>query len=241
MEELGLTKGEIRVYLSLLSLGQTTTGPIITESKISSSKVYEILEKLMQKGLASFIIKNKTKYFQATSPSKLMDYLLTQEKKIGVQKQELNQHLPQLLAKYREHKIPQNAEIFLGGPAMKAMLLEIVADGKKGEEYLFFGGTGRFWADVLKKVYIPFAKVRQQKSLKVRGIGLEKYRSLMKPTPYTELRYISFPAPANVAIFKDKTAIISWTESPVGVLITSQGIANQFREFFESVWKVAKE
>ena len=57
LEELGLTKGEIKVYLTLLKLGETTTGKIVEEAGISSGKIYEILEKLIRKGLASFIIK----------------------------------------------------------------------------------------------------------------------------------------------------------------------------------------
>ena len=49
LEEIGLTKSEIKVYLALLELGSSTTGPIVDKSKASSSKIYEILDKLMQK------------------------------------------------------------------------------------------------------------------------------------------------------------------------------------------------
>ncbi|MFH1455442.1 MAG: helix-turn-helix domain-containing protein, partial [archaeon] len=65
LEEIGLTKGEVKVYLTLLKLGSTTTGKIIDEAQISSGKIYEILDKLIKKGLASYIIKDKTKYFSA--------------------------------------------------------------------------------------------------------------------------------------------------------------------------------
>ena len=39
LEEIGLTKGEIRVYLTLLKLGETTTGKIIDNAEISSGKI----------------------------------------------------------------------------------------------------------------------------------------------------------------------------------------------------------
>ena len=60
LEDIGLTKGEIKVYLTLLKLRETTTGKIIEEAQISSGKIYEILDKLIKKGLVSYIIKDKT-------------------------------------------------------------------------------------------------------------------------------------------------------------------------------------
>ena len=64
LESAGFTNGEVRVYLSLLELGETTTGDIIKKSKITGSKVYEILDKLIEKGLVSYIIKEKTKHYR---------------------------------------------------------------------------------------------------------------------------------------------------------------------------------
>ena len=61
LKDAGLTDGEAKVYLALLELGSSTTGPIIHKSKIAKSIVYQILEKLMQKGLVSYVTKEKTK------------------------------------------------------------------------------------------------------------------------------------------------------------------------------------
>jgi len=61
LEGIGLTKGEVKVYLTLLKTGETTTGKIIDNSGLSSGKIYEILEKLIKKGLVAYIIKEKTK------------------------------------------------------------------------------------------------------------------------------------------------------------------------------------
>ena len=73
LEEIGLTRGEIKVYLTLLKIGETTTGKIISEAKISSGKIYEILDKLIQKGLVSYTIKEKTRYFNAASPNRIKE------------------------------------------------------------------------------------------------------------------------------------------------------------------------
>ena len=76
LTEIGLTKSEIKVYLAMLKLGQTTSGKIVDEAKITRSKIYDILERLKNKGLVSFITKDSTKYFSATNPNNLLNYLM---------------------------------------------------------------------------------------------------------------------------------------------------------------------
>ncbi|MBI4146884.1 hypothetical protein HY489_06125 [Candidatus Woesearchaeota archaeon] len=241
LEELGLTKGEIRVYLSLLSLGQTTSGPLIAESKISSSKVYEILNKLMEKGLVSHTIKNKTKYFQPTSPAKLKDYLAKRENTIAQQKKELEEQLPKLLARYAEIKATQSAEIFTGLPAIKTMLWELIAEASPGEQYYFFGGVGARYEEIAQKIFIPYDKYRYERKLNVHGIVHVKHKEFLKKIARATLRFVNYPIPSNIAIFRDKLVIQSYTENPMAILITSQEITSQFKEFFESVWQTAEK
>ena len=45
--KLGLNKSEVKVYLTLLELGSSTTGTIMVKAKISYSKIYGILERLI--------------------------------------------------------------------------------------------------------------------------------------------------------------------------------------------------
>ena len=48
LREIGLTEGEIRVYLALLELGDSATGAI-TKKQGFGSKVYEVLDRLKTK------------------------------------------------------------------------------------------------------------------------------------------------------------------------------------------------
>ena len=65
LEEIGFSKGEVKVYFSLLELGETTIGPLSKKADVTAAKVYPILEKLAKKGLSTHVIKSGTKYFQA--------------------------------------------------------------------------------------------------------------------------------------------------------------------------------
>ena len=61
LEEIGLTKTEIKIYITLLAQGQCTTTVIVREAGIHASKVYEYLDKLIAKGLVSYVIKSNKK------------------------------------------------------------------------------------------------------------------------------------------------------------------------------------
>ena len=57
LEDLGLTKSEIKVYLSLLSLGPSSAGAILQKAKIQNSVLHFSLNNLIEKGLVSYIKK----------------------------------------------------------------------------------------------------------------------------------------------------------------------------------------
>ena len=88
LTEIGLTKGQAKVYLALISLGQSSTGQIVKEAKVARSKVYEMLDKLIEKGLVNYVIKENTKYFDASNPSQISKYL--KEKKLELIKKRKN-------------------------------------------------------------------------------------------------------------------------------------------------------
>ncbi|MGN6622795.1 MAG: helix-turn-helix domain-containing protein [Candidatus Nitrosocosmicus sp.] len=65
--ELGLTNGEAKVYFSLLKLGSSKVGSIVKDCRVSYSKVYDVLERLILKGLVSYVLIGNIKHFNAES------------------------------------------------------------------------------------------------------------------------------------------------------------------------------
>ena len=98
LEELGFTHGESLIYLALLRIGESKVGPIIKESKISRSKVYDILERLINKGIASKIKKNNILFYQALSPKMLLNYIKEKENKLRQEEELLRKTIPELVS-----------------------------------------------------------------------------------------------------------------------------------------------
>ena len=83
LRELGFSEREIKIYLALLSLGQTTVGPIAAKTRMQHSKVYQTLEKLIDKGLVSFVIKSKTRHFEAQDPKHILGFIKEKERRFA--------------------------------------------------------------------------------------------------------------------------------------------------------------
>jgi len=230
---LGLTDGEAKVYLALAKLGSSTVGPIVKEAKIAYSNIYEVLNRLLEKGLISFILKEKTKYFQVTNFSRLYEYLDKKEQKIEKEKLLLKKLIPDL-EKFKKLQEKQEAEVFIGFNGARTAY-ERLMEGKNNEEYLFFyiaepnyEEIDKFWM----RIYNKF------KNLKVKGIANIDYKKskFIKKTTF-KMKYVDFPIPGNIDIHEDKVLFTSFKDKPLATLITSKDIADKFKEYFYSIWK----
>jgi len=75
--QLGLTSGEARIYLSLLKLGSSKVGSIVKDSRVSYSKVCDVLERLITKGLVSYVTFDIiSKYWQVIIVIKIVRSIL---------------------------------------------------------------------------------------------------------------------------------------------------------------------
>ena len=134
--KIGLTEGEIKVYLALLRLGETTVGSIGRESKVSKSKMYDILDKLIEKGFAGYIVKNGTKHFAANDPKMIMEFINKKAEEIEKTKQEAEKILPKLALQRSTIGKKKIAEVYEGFHGLKAIREELILTLKKGDEFL---------------------------------------------------------------------------------------------------------
>lgn len=238
LKSIGLTDGEIKIYLALLELGSSSTGKITKKSKISGSKVYEVLDRLINKGLASSITKNGVKYFEATDPTRILDYLDEKEKQVEQEKATVNKIIPELILKQKG--VPKSeAKVFMGWEGLKTANEDIIKTLKKGEEWLSMGLTEqpKSWEIYFTKRQ----KLRAEKEIKLKHLLNEKYKSLVKKRKlsHTEYRLLpkSFEMPTSTEIYKNKVIIMILTkESPMAIMIESKEVAKSFKKYFYALW-----
>ncbi len=236
LTQLGLTDGEAKVYLALSELGSSTVGPIVKKSNVAYSNIYDILTRLTKKGIISYIIKNKTKHFQAASPSNLTTYLEKKEKEIQIQKQTLKEIIPSL-EKLQEIKPQQEAEIFLGKKGLRTAYEKLLKNKTKKDEALFFYIHKKEFDEESNLFYNSISDLG--KKMKPKGICNEDYKNswFSKKAKYLNMKFTNIPIPGNIDIIGNKVLIVSWHHTIFSVLIHSKHLADDLRTYFNQIWK----
>ena len=246
LEKIGLTHGEAKTYLALLETGQSTTGPIVEKSQVSTSKTYKILKRLENKGLVSHIIKSNVVHWSPASPKRILELLEEQEKSFLKRKKEIKQILPELLDKVKKLKEKQQAEVYMGMEGMKTIFNEetdyLIKHPKEVEHIIGI-------ASVYQKRYLDFFERLEKKRDKLKlkrkmllGIKAKKSQPWIENSKYVDIKYLDYPdSPVSINIFGETSFIVILTEEPIFLVIKSKEVAESFKHYFNLLWKIAKK
>src|SRR3989338_9034233 len=125
LKKLGLTEGEVKIYTALLELGETTRTKLAKKSGVSPSKIYDVANRLLEKGVISSVKKQGIIHFSAADPGRLKEFLERKEEDIKQEKLIVDQLLPILSAKYLKTKEGADVEVFYGWEGMKTVFADI--------------------------------------------------------------------------------------------------------------------
>ncbi|MBR9693257.1 hypothetical protein GOV07_05020 [Candidatus Woesearchaeota archaeon] len=241
LKEAGLTEGETKVYLALLELGSSTTGPIVEKSGVARSIIYQLLEKLVQKGLVSHITKAKTKHYEAAPPQKLLEYINEREMKLKENKKKVEALLPELLLK-QQLTAHNEATIYVGMNGMVTAHERLYLKLKEGEEFYYLGVPAfqpephhLYWQrDHERRVeagitcQLLFNADTNPSTVKQRNTYKDCEARLMPKGPVT---------PAMIMVYKDTTVITVQHPQVISVEIVNQEVADSFKSYFDHFWE----
>ena len=229
-----MTRAEAKVYLVLVELGPSQAVGIVVKAGLHRRTVYDAIERLIEKGLVSYIKQNNIKHYEAVNPQQLKQIL--QERQNN-----LSEVLPQLTRLYDFSKEKQETVFFRGKPALKSVFNDQILEGK---EILIMGASTKA-PEVLKYYFTHFDKERVNKKIPAKIIFDESARELdyVKNIPLAEKRFLpkEFSSPAATNVYGDKVAIVLWAEDPVAILIKQKEIADSYRKMFKIMWDRAKK
>lgn len=244
LEEIGLTKNEIKIYLALLELGLTTSGFIIKKTRIHTSKVYDGLERLSEKGLVTYIIKANIKHFRAVSPDRLLDFLEDKKKRLEEQEKEVKSILSELRLKQQLVGDETEAEVFKGWKGMDTVYRMLRDTLNKGDLNLVFGASKGEDEEQVRQFFNRHLKLMAQKEIKQRIIYNEEARGNIeeqaKHPKLFSVRCFENTTPAEINIWADKIMIVILRKSPTVILVSDQKVADSFKQYFAVMWKLAK-
>ena len=243
LEEIGLTNSEIRVYIALLKLGTASKGPLVKESGITSSKIYEVTDKLIEKGLVSYFLKNNVKYFRAAQPSRIRDYIREKKQRLTQQEKEADKIIPLLNQNFPIINEENKAEVFEGWKGLETVFEDIIKTLKAGEEDLSFGASSGEDPQKSRFFYDKYLNKTHEKGIKIRtimnAVSKEYFKSSKAKKSHVKVKYLDQTTPSEINIYANKTVIIILKKKPLAVLIKGKEVADSFKQYFETMWKIA--
>jgi sugar-specific transcriptional regulator TrmB len=234
LEEAGLTSTEARIYLALLEKGSSRAGEISRHTGIHRRSVYDAIERLIQKGLVSYIKTNNRNYYEAAPPQRLLELLREKEGNI-------KEILPELELLRQLAKEKKEVLFFRGKQAIKTIFDDQI---KEGGEVLVFGDAVNV-NEIINYYFPHYDRERVRKGIRVKMLFDESARKepYLKKIPLSEIRFIrkGNKAPVSTNIYSGKVSIVIWEQSPKAILITEPLLAQSFRTYFEFMWQAAKK
>ncbi|MBN2567419.1 TrmB family transcriptional regulator [Candidatus Woesearchaeota archaeon] len=230
---LGFSKNEAKAYLALLELGTATAGEIADKSKVHRTNVYDALERLNDRGLAAFVMKDGAKRFKATDPKNLKAIL--QEKE-----EQLDDLLPKLELVHRLSRGTGTVNVYEGIAGAKLMLDRFLDIGEPIVVY----GVPKEALTMMESFIIHYHKRRIAKGIEMRHIYNEDARlriDYLNSLPYTGAKYLpgEYDSPVATNVCGDHTVLILWKKDPLVIHIENAEIAASYRKYFELLWRIA--
>jgi sugar-specific transcriptional regulator TrmB len=247
LRRIGLTEGEIKIYDALLELGECTKTALAKRSGIAPSNIYDVTNRLVEKGIVSRVEKNGVAHFSAANPRHILDYIDEKEKEIGKERDFVNSILPTLLMKFSEKREKVAVEVFQGWNGMKTVFEDLIAECGEGDACHVFGASKGESDEQADRFFVKYSKLRESKGIVTNIIFNEELRErhdridfFLKSSKYN-VRFFQQSTPAEIMLYKDVSCIIILTKEPLVIRVSGKEVAESFRQYFDVMWGIAKE
>jgi sugar-specific transcriptional regulator TrmB len=237
LQELGLSPNEAKIYEGLLEIGRASVPQISLQIGVHKRNVYDIIPKLLKKGLIYQITDSKESRYAPIEPSKLADLIWEKESK-------LNSILPSLNKEFKKVTTNEAVYIYKGVEGFKNYLRDIL----KAREDVYFIGAKGGWFDPDLQTYIKkFLKQAKTQGIKyhhifdhqVKVLAPELLPILGKPFRFMPPQYSTTGA---IDIFGDHIVTFSGltvkniTENVTLFVIVNKELAKCYRTWFKFMW-----
>jgi sugar-specific transcriptional regulator TrmB len=237
-----LTKGESKVYETLTELGESSIGNIIKISGVSSSKIYDILKRLSEKGLVSSTNKNGKQYFSSANPERLSELFEEKRKNLEDSNKFLNRVISELISRRSISKPVSILSSYEGIKGMKTVLDSILENLKKGDEILILGSPKSIGEQAG-----GFLKDWQQRRIRTGSVCRiitdanassweEVWWKKSKKKKLTFTKKSSSISPSFLVITKNSVITIYFSGVILSFIIEHKDIASRYTDFFNNLW-----
>jgi len=238
LKEIGLTDIEAQVYYTLLMQHGGNAGQIIKKTNLHKATVYNVLLKLIEKGIVSYVIIDKERHYKAEDPNVFLDILKYKEDKI-------KNIIPNLESVMGTENSEQEVNVFVGTIGVKTVLENILKELRHSGTYYDFGVSGLF-KEIMGAYWYQWQikkKLQNINSYCIFTQDVNKNKELIKnyvgKKRFIPVEYNSF---VDTIIYNDKVILFIWNgKPPIAIKIKSKDVAEAYKNQFMFLWHIAKK
>ena len=246
LDELGLTKPEIQVYLAALERGPASSSELAEAVGMNRVTTYEVLKRLSRKGFVKIRAKKnqRGRYFVPAEYGEIVE-------RIKAKQTDLEHHLQQmklLKNEFQSQFVRAEAKpvtlFYEGKEGIKAVLRDTLCSGAK--EIVSFASAESLEEGFESTFLESYWQQRVSLGILTRGIipktnqAVERFNAERNRQELRDLRFLTpeqYHFANEIDIYDDTVGIISLSqENEHGIIIRSRSIAESFRAVFEALW-----
>jgi len=239
LRKIGLSEGEIKIYSAMLDLGVSSINRIHEKTGIERRNIYDILNKLVERGLVTYITENKRRFFSISHPSKIIGYIEEREGELERLKDEVKKEIPTILEKFEYKKPEIKAEIYRGAEGVKAVWEDML-----NSNGIFWIGSGRYIPKMLPHFFAGWNKRRVKLKIKMTNLLRHEFRGKEKPLELESMKFLPEEFSGNptvIGIYGSKVVNFLFGGDFFAFVIESRELAENYKKYHKYIWdNVAK-
>jgi sugar-specific transcriptional regulator TrmB len=236
LKELGLSENEAKAYQKLLVLRESTASRIGKELKMSRRIAYDTMERLVGKGLVSFVEQEGKRIYKPAPPSKLLEMIRAQKERIQSVEKELESIVKNISTYLSDQRV--NVMVLFGKEGVKCTYENELEVGEPINVICTYIDK----TEELLKYYLPrFTKERIKRGIPIRMITVKDFKETLEKYELLEARFLpkDYISPASFTVYGDNLTIILWSDEPITIMIKNKEIAGNFLNYFNLLWNIA--
>jgi HTH-type transcriptional regulator, sugar sensing transcriptional regulator len=235
LSSLGLTKGEIKTYSAILNIGNSTINQIHEKTGLERRGIYDIINKLLKKGLISYTTEKGKRTYQTAPINKLKNQIKEKENELNL----LKQKIPEIETLYKTSKPETRFEIFRGKEGMKTIFEDML-----NYKDIYVIGGGFYLVKELPHFWPQYNERRIKAKSIWHNLVIHELKNKIPKTKLVNAKFLPKEFSGNpiaIIIYGNKILNLSWGENTFAMMIEDKRIAENYKKYHKYLWeKIAK-
>jgi HTH-type transcriptional regulator, sugar sensing transcriptional regulator len=230
LEILGLSNGEKKVYSSILQLGISSINQIHEKTGFERRAIYDIINKLIEKGLISYMVERGKRTYQCAPISKLKEEVNKKLKEL----KSFQEQIPLIEQIYNSSKPSVKFEVFRGKEGMKTVFEDML-----NYKNVYVIGGGFYLIKELPYFWPQYNERRIKAKCIWHNLVIHKLKNKVPKSKYLEVKFLPKEFSANpivIIVYGNKVVNLSWGDEVFAFIIESENMAINYKKYQQYLW-----